>query len=198
MHGRRSFIHEFSESRGRQHAVVARMRDIDIEDLLRSTRPRGHDHDAVAEKDRLYRGLDRILPHKPDLFVHLQQRWKNLFAVSFEVLLYDLTSTYVEGEAEQNPKAKRGYSRDGRPNCQQVIVGLVITPEGFPLAYEVMDGNTSDQTTLRGFLSKIEGLYGQARRVWLMDRGVPTEAVWKEMREAERQMFYLVAPLTPA
>jgi len=147
---------------------------------------------AVAEKDRLYRGLDRILPHKPDLFVHLQQRWKNLFAVSFEVLLYDLTSTYVEGEAEQNPKAKRGYSRDGRPDCQQVIVALVITPEGFPLAYEVMDGNTSDQTTLRGFLTKIEGLYGQARRVWLMDRGVPTEAVWKEMREAERQMFYLV------
>ena len=84
--------------------------------------------------------------------MHLQQRWKNLFAVSFEVLLYDLTSTYVEGEAEQNPKAKRGYSRDGRPDCQQVIVALVITPEGFPLAYEVMDGNTSDQTTHRSGL----------------------------------------------
>lgn len=147
---------------------------------------------AVAEKDRLYRCLDRILKHKPDLFVHLQQRWKNLFEVSFDVLLYDLTSTYVEGQAEQNPKAKRGYSRDGRPDCKQVVVALVITPEGFPLAYEVMDGNTSDKTTLRGFLTKIEKLYGQARRVWLMDRGIPTEAVLKEMREVERQIFYLV------
>lgn len=147
---------------------------------------------AVAEKDRLYRCLDRIAKHKPDLFVHLQQRWKNLFDASFDVLLYDLTSTYVEGEAEQNPKAKRGYSRDGRPDCKQVVVALVITPEGFPLAYEVMDGNTSDKTTLRGFLTKIENLYGKARRVWLMDRGIPTEAVLKEMREAEGQMFYLV------
>jgi len=146
---------------------------------------------AVAEKDRLYRCLDRILNHKRDLFVHLQQRWKNLFDVSFDVLLYDLTSTYVEGEAEQNPKARRGYSRDGRPDCKQVIVALVITPEGFPLAYEVMDGNTSDKTTLRGFLAKIEELYGKARRVWLMDRGVPTEAVLAEMRQTERQ-FYLV------
>src|SRR6202165_4355520 len=147
---------------------------------------------AVAEKDRLYRCLDRILKHKPDLFVHLQQRWKNLFDVQFDVLLYDLTSTYVEGEAEQNPKAKRGYSRGGGPDCQQVVVALVITPEGFPLAYEVMDGNTSDKTTLRGFLTKIENLYGKARRVWLMDRGIPTEAVLTEMRAAERQMFYLV------
>ena len=147
---------------------------------------------AVAEKDRLYRCLDRILKHKGDLFVHLQQRWRNLFDVSFEVLLYDLTSTYVEGEAERNPKAKRGYSRDGRPDCKQVIVALVITPEGFPLAYQVMDGNTSDKTTLRGFLTKIEELYGKARRVWLMDRGIPTEAVLQEMRAAERQMFYLV------
>jgi transposase len=147
---------------------------------------------AVAEKDRLYRCLDRIIKHKHDLFVHLQQRWQTLFHVPFDVLLYDLTSTYVEGEAEQNPKAKRGYSRDGRPDCKQVVVALVITPEGFPLAYEVMDGNTSDKTTLRGFLTKIEDLYGKARRVWLMDRGIPTEAVLQEMREAERQMFYLV------
>jgi transposase len=98
----------------------------------------------------------------------------------------------VEGEAEQNPKAKRGYSRDGRPDCKQVVVALVITPEGFPLAYEVMDGNTSDKTTLRGFLKKIEGLYGKARRVWLMDRGIPAEAVLEEMRAAEQEMFYLV------
>ena len=147
---------------------------------------------AVAEKDRLYRCLDRVLKHKPDLFQHLQQRWKNLFDVSFDVLLYDLTSTYVEGEAELNPKAKRGYSRDGRPDCKQVIVALVITPEGFPLAYEVLAGNTSDKTTLRGFLAKIENLYGQARRVWLMDRGIPTEAILAEMRDPAREMFYLV------
>jgi transposase len=146
---------------------------------------------AVAEKDRLYRCLDRILEHREELFQHLQQRWKSLFDVQFDVLLYDLTSTYVEGEAELNPKAKRGYSRDGRPDCKQVVVALVITPEGFPLAYEVMDGNTSDKTTLRGFLKKIETLYGQARRVWLMDRGIPTEAILAEMR-AEREMFYLV------
>ena len=147
---------------------------------------------AVAEKDRLYRCLDRVLEHREGLFQHLQQRWKDLFNAQYDVLLYDLTSTYVEGEAELNPKAKRGYSRDRRPDCKQVVVALVITPEGFPLAYEVMDGNTSDKTTLRGFLSKIEGLYGKARRVWLMDRGIPTEAILEEMRAAEREMFYLV------
>jgi transposase len=147
---------------------------------------------AVAEKDRLYRCLDRILEHRQELFQHLQQRWKQLFDAQFDVLLYDLTSTYVEGEAELNPKAKRGYSRDGRPDCKQVVVALVITPEGFPLAYEVMDGNTSDKTTLRGFLKKIEGLYGQARRVWLMDRGIPTEAILAEMRASDQEMFYLV------
>src|SRR5207244_1583866 len=141
---------------------------------------------------RLYRCLDRILEHRQELFQHLQRRWKDLFDAQFDVLLYDLTSTYVEGEAELNPKAKRGYSRDGRPDCKQVVVALVITPEGFPLAYEVMDGNTSDKTTLRGFLEKIESLYGKARRVWLMDRGIPTEAVLEEMRVAEREMFYLV------
>lgn len=100
---------------------------------------------AVAEKDRLYRCLDRILKHRQELFLHLRQRWEDLFHPDFEVLLYDLTSTYVEGEAELNPKAKRGYSRDKRPDCKQVIVALVITPQGFPLAYEVMDGNTSDR-----------------------------------------------------
>jgi transposase len=147
---------------------------------------------AVAEKDRLYRCLDRILEHRQELFQHLQQRWKTLFDAQFDVLLYDLTSTYVEGEADLNPKAKRGYSRDGRPDCKPVVVALVITPEGFPLAYEVMDGNTSDNTTLREFLKKIEALYGQARRVWLMDRGIPTEAVLAEMRASEREMFYLV------
>lgn len=147
---------------------------------------------AVAEKDRLYRCLDRVLEHKQELFVHLQQRWKDLFDAEFDLLLYDLTSTYVEEEAESNPKARYGYSRDGRPDCKQVVIALVITPTGLPLAYEVMDGNTSDKTTLGGFLDKIEAMYGKARRVWLMDRGVPTEALLKEMRTARKETFYLV------
>lgn len=147
---------------------------------------------VVAEKDRLYRCLDRLGEHRQELFQHLRRRWEDLFHPEFEVLLYDLTSTYVEGEAELNPKAKRGYSRDGRPDCKQVVVALVITPQGFPLAYEVLDGNTSDRTTLRTFRSKIEGLYGKARRVWLMDRGIPTEKILQEMRESGREMFYLV------
>lgn len=151
----------------------------------------GHDFE-IAEKDRLYRCLDRVLEHKQELFVHLQQRWKDLFGAEFDLLLYDLTSTYVEGEAEQNPKARYGYSRDGRPDCKQVVIALVMTPEGLPLAYEVMDGNTSDKTTLRGFLDKIEGMYGKARRVWLMDRGIPTEAVLQEMRSSREETYYLV------
>jgi transposase len=147
---------------------------------------------AVAEKDRLYRCLDRVLVHKQDLFVHLQQRWRDLFAAEFDFLLYDLTSTYVEGEAEQNPKARYGYSRDGRPDCKQVVIALVMTPGGLPLAYEVMAGNTSDKTTLRSFLDRMEAMYGKARRVWLMDRGIPTEAVLAEMRTSRQETFYLV------
>ena len=147
---------------------------------------------AVAAKDRLYRCLDRVLPHKQELFVWLKQKWADLFDSDFEVLLYDLTSTYFEGEMEQNPKAKRGYSRDKRPDCLQLVIALVVTTDGLPLAYEVMKGNTSDRTTLPGFLKKIEDTYGKARRVWVMDRGVPSEAILKDMREPERQTFYLV------
>jgi transposase len=147
---------------------------------------------AVAAKDRLYRCLDRVLPHKQELFVWLKQKWADLFHSDFEVLLYDLTSTYFEGEMEQNPKAKRGYSRDKRPDCLQLVIALVVTTDGLPLAYEVMKGNTSDRTTLPGFLKKIEDTYGKARRVWVMDRGVPTEAILKDMRDPQRQTFYLV------
>jgi len=147
---------------------------------------------AVAEKDRLYRCLDRILKHKAALFEHLRQRWQELFQARFDVLLYDLTSTYIEGEGEEIPKAQHGYSRDHRGDCRQVVIALVVTPEGFPLAYEVMEGNTSDRTTLRGFLTKIETQYGRARRVWLMDRGIPTEEVLQELRAPEREVFYLV------
>jgi len=147
---------------------------------------------AVASKDRLYRCLDRLLAHKQALFGHLKQRWQTLFGAQFELLLYDLTSTYVEGEAELNPKAKRGYSRDGRPDCLQVIIGLVITTEGFPIAYEVMEGNTADSTTLPGFLDRIEQQYGRAQRVWIMDRGIPTEALLAQLRASEREIRYLV------
>lgn len=147
---------------------------------------------AVAEKDRLYRCLDRLVAHKRDLFAWLWQKWADLFHADFEVLLYDLTSTYFEGEMAEAPKAKRGYSRDGRPDCVQVIIALVITPDGFPLAYEVMDGNTSDRTTLRGFLDTIETTYGKAKRLWVMDRGIPTEAILAEMRDPARQVSYLV------
>ena len=147
---------------------------------------------AVAEKDRLYRCLDRVLEHKQELFVYLKQRWADLFGADFEVLLYDLTSTYFEGEMEQNPKARRGYSRDGRPDCLQLVIALVVTPDGFPLAYEVMNGNTADSATLRNFLAKIETTYGKARRVWVMDRGIPSETILQEMRQPERETFYLV------
>lgn len=137
----------------------------------------------VASKDRLYRCLDRLLPHKDSLFQHLVERWKSLFNASFDVLLYDLTSTYFEGGCENIPKAKHGYSRDGRPDCRQVVIAVVVTTEGLPLAYEVLAGNTSDKTTLGTFLTKIESMYGKARRVWVMDRGIPTKSSLQRMRE---------------
>jgi transposase len=105
-------------------------------------------------------------------------------------LLYDLTSTYFEGDMEGCAKAKRGYSRDSRPDCAQVVIALIVTPDGFPLAYEVMDGNSAEQKTLRPFLDHIEQTYGKARRVWVMDRGIPTEATLEQMRE--RNISYLV------
>jgi hypothetical protein len=141
----------------------------------------GVDFQAAA-KDRLYRCLDRLVEHKEALFQFLQQRWRTLFDACFDILLYDLTSTYFEGMCQQIPKAKHGYSRDGRPDCRQVVIALVVTTDGLPLAYEVFSGNTTDNTTLQGFLEKIERLYGKARRVWVMDRGVPTQATLADMR----------------
>lgn len=138
---------------------------------------------AVADKDRLYRCLDRLLPHKDALCRFLTQRWKTLFDAVFDVLLYDLTSTYFEGRCAEIPKARHGYSRDGRRDCRQVVIALVVTTDGLPLAYEVLAGNTVDNTTLKAFLAKIESLYGKARRVWVMDRGVPTEETLEQMRE---------------
>jgi hypothetical protein len=141
----------------------------------------GVDFQAVA-KDRLYRCLDRLVAHKDDLFQFLQQRWKTLFDARFDILLYDLTSTYFEGLCEEIPKAKHGYSRDGRPDCRQVVIALVVTADGLPLAHEVLSGNTADKTTLKDFLAKIEKLHGKARRVWVMDRGIPTMATLEQMR----------------
>jgi transposase len=136
----------------------------------------------AASKDRLYRCLDRLVEHKDALHRHLVEQWRTLFNATFDVLLYDLTSTYFEGQCQEIPKAKHGYSRDGRPDCRQVVIALVVTSDGLPLAYEVLPGNTSDKTTLKAFIAKIEELYGKMRRVWVMDRGIPTAETLEEMR----------------
>jgi transposase len=146
----------------------------------------------LVEIDTLYRCLDKVLEHKEALFSFLQQRWQDLFNVDFDVLLYDLTSTYFEVDPPASGKRQFGYSRDKRSDCVQVVIALVITTEGFPLAYEVLAGNTSDKTTLSDFLKKIEQQYGQARRIWIMDRGVPTEATLTEMKTSTPVVSYLV------
>ena len=149
---------------------------------------------ALAEIHKLYACHDRLLEHKDALFEHLVARWRDLFNASFDVLLYDLTSTYFEADPPfgEGDKRRHGYSRDHRPDCAQLVIALVVTPEGLPLAYEVLPGNTADNTTLRGFLARIERQYGKARRIWLMDRGIPTEEVLAEMRLANPPMYYLV------
>jgi hypothetical protein len=151
----------------------------------------GRTGDAL-ELQSLYRCLDKLVEHKRGLFSFLVERWRDLFEVGYEVLLYDLTSTYFECDPPGHGKRRHGYSRDKRPDCVQVVIALVITPEGFPVAYEVMAGNTSDKTTLKAFLEKIEAQYGKANRVWVMDRGIPTEDILREMRAATTPTFYLV------
>ena len=149
---------------------------------------------SLVEKNALYRCLDKLVEHKQALFSHLRQRWQDLFGAQFEVLLYDLTSTYFESAPPEDKADKRryGHSRDKRSDCVQVVIALIVTPDGFPLAYEVLPGNTADKTTLRGFLARIEAQYGKAQRVWVMDRGIPTEAVLAEMRAADPPVHYLV------
>jgi transposase len=149
---------------------------------------------ALVEKNALYRCLDKVLAHKAALFAHLRQRWQDLFGARFEVLLYDLTSTYFESAPpdDEDDKRRHGYSRDKRSDCVQVVIALIVTPEGFPLAYEVLPGNTADCTTLRDVLRKIEAQYGKAQRIWVMDRGIPTEDVLAEMRQADPPISYLV------
>lgn len=141
--------------------------------------------DSVAAKDTLYRCLDKLCSHKTDLFSFLKDRWSVMFNASYDVLLYDLTSTYFECDVPEAEGLRRfGYSRDKRSDCVQVVIALIVTPEGFPVAYEVMPGNTSDKTTLPAFLQKIEKQYGKMNRLWIMDRGIPTESALEQMRKA--------------
>jgi hypothetical protein len=148
---------------------------------------------ALVQKDKLYRCLDKLLEHKRDFFSYLKGRWQGLFNARFDVLLYDLTSTYFKSDPPDHEGLRRyGYSRDKRPDCLQVVIALIVTPEGFPLAYEVMPGNTSDKTTLKDFLQKIEVQYGKSERVWVMDRGIPTEETLEQMRHSDPPVCYLV------
>jgi hypothetical protein len=147
---------------------------------------------AIAQSDTLYRCLDLLLAHKEALFSFLQQRWRALFEARFEVLLYDLTSTYFECDPPESGKRRFGYSRDKRFDCVQVVIALIVTPEGFPLGYEVLPGNTVDNQTLKDALAKIEARYGKAERVWVMDRGIPTEESLALMRGSDPPVHYLV------
>ena len=150
---------------------------------------------GLADAHKLYACHDLLLPHKDALFSHLMARWRDLFNANFDVLLYDLTSTYFEinaSDVAEGDKRRHGYSRDKRPDCPQLVIALVVTPDGLPLAYEVLPGNTADCTTLRMFLARIARQYGRARRVWVMDRGIPTEAVLAEMRGSDPPVQYLV------
>ena len=149
---------------------------------------------ALSDIHTLYACHDRLLAHKTAVFNHLVDRWRDLFNARFDVLLYDLTSTYFECDPPESEEDKRGYgySRDRRSDCVQVVIALVVTPEGLPIAYEVLAGNTADNTTLRDFLARIERQYGKARRTWVMDRGIPTEAVLEEMRASDPPVQYLV------
>jgi len=139
-----------------------------LEDLL-------HIETGKINDTRLYRCLDRLLPLKTKIEQHLKERYGELFQAEFDVLLYDLTSTYVEGAAEGNPIMRRGYSRDHRPDCEQLVLALIVNPEGFPFSYELFDGNRADVTTLETILRTVERKHGKARRVWIFDRGVVSE-----------------------
>src|SRR5438477_3035871 len=139
---------------------------------------------------RLYRCLDRILPHKTKLERHLKERYGELFGAEFDVLLYDLTSTYVEGAAENNPMMRRGYSRDHRPDCEQMVIALIVNSGGFPFSYETFDGNRADVSTMETILRLVERKYGKARRIWVFDRGIVSEANLAAIRKGGGQ--YLV------
>jgi hypothetical protein len=142
---------------------------------------------GIAEEkindDRLYRALDQVLPHKEVLEQHLKDRLGTLFGLEYDLLLYDITSTYFEGQAAKNPQAQRGYSRDHRPDCKQVLIGLVVTRDGYPLGYEIFEGNRNDGTTVREIVTRMEGRYGQSQRIWVLDRGMVSEATLDWLKE---------------
>lgn len=154
-----------------------------LEDIL------GVDADQV-HTDRLYGGLDQLLPQKKAIEQHLRQRLGELFELSYDVLLYDLTSTYFEGDCAANPMAQRGYSRDGRPDCLQVVIALIVTTDGYPLGYEVFDGNTNDATTVQAIVEKVEAEHGKSHRIWIMDRGNVSAANLQVLRD--RGSYYIV------
>lgn len=151
-----------------------------LNDLLRL-------NEALVNKDRLYRALDQLLPHKAALEAHLSKRIGELFAIDNEVLLYDVTSTYFEGEASANAQAQRGYSRDHRPDCKQVCIALVVTFDGFPRGYEVFAGNTHDSTTVRTIVATMEARHGTVGKVWIMDRGMASAENIDWLRESGRR-----------
>lgn len=150
--------------------------------------------ESLTEIHKLYRCHDHLLAQREALFKHLRQRWEDLFNSTFDVLLYDLTSTYFESDvpSDQADKRRFGYSRDKRSDCVQIVIALIVTPEGFPVGYEVLPGNTRDTATLLPFLENIEKTYGAAKRIWVMDRGVPTEESLEIMRQKYPQTRYLV------
>jgi len=173
----------FCEPSSERHIADTWYRRTALEDLLAVTTEQVHTR-------RLYEGLDALLPHKEAIEQHLKERLGNLFDLEYDLLLYDVTSTYFEGECAGNPMAKRGYSRDSRPDCVQVCIGLVVTTEGMPLGYEVFDGNTNDAKTVRQMVAAMEAKYGRANRIWVMDRGMVSEANLEFLRE--RGGFYIV------
>jgi len=146
---------------------------------------------GIAEEDvydnRLYRGLDVLVTKKDDLQQYLKGRLGKLFDIQYDILLYDITSTYFEGEAKGNPPAKRGYSRDGRPDCKQVTIGLVVTTEGIPLGYEVFEGNRHDSKTVETIVGKMEAQYGKSNRIWVMDRGMVSQENYKLLQSSGRR-----------
>jgi transposase len=146
-----------------------------------------------VNEDRLYRTLDALLPHKDGLFRHFQEVYGELFGTTYDILLYDITSTYFEGEAKGNGQAKRGYSRDKRPDCVQVCIALVVTPEGLPLAYEVFDGNRADVTTVEEMVEVMRDKYGHERRTWVMDRGMVSDENLDVLRE-DQASYILATP----
>jgi transposase len=169
-------IARFCEPSSELHIEEKWYRRTALEDLLGVAPQKVH-------TDRLYAGLDRLLPHKEALEKHLRQRLGELFELKCDLLLYDITSTYFEGDAEDNPLAQRGYSRDSRPDRPQVCIGLVVTEDGFPLGYEIFAGNTHDSTTVQGIVTAMEKKYGSLSRVWVMDRGMVSEENLQFLRE---------------